>query len=305
MKKVCLFILLLVTVAGADGLVVPGRGEMQLIDLSTVRAGRTIELEGEAVPVLAVHPQQSVMASVSSSSGLRFWNIPDFSEASRFEDPLLEGVVDARFSNDGASLYLLSQQLKAVIVYDLASSKLGRIWPLPGSSPLALVDGEQGLGVLHKDGASLLDTSNGQLKAQFRFGAPVKGALLDSKFTCLAAADGGGVSRFRADSGKRLPNIGGGGAYSELKKGPNGRYYLVHESASSLEAWEGAGQSMAWNSDLGQGPHYVILSKDGRWVYALSLALKSMSVLDESSGKELGKLPIPSLHGRPVLYSGS
>lgn len=303
--RVLLLGLLLVAQGWADGMVVPGRGQMQLVDLSTVRAGRTIELEGDAIPVLAVHPQQSVLASVSATSGLRFWNLPDFSEASHFEDPLLEGIVDARFSADGARLFLLSQQLKAVLVYDLSGSKLDRVWPLPGSDPLALVGGEQGLGVLHKDGASLLDPSSGQLKAQFRFGVPVKGALLDSRITWLSVADGGGVSRFRADSGKRLASVGGGGAYAQLEKGSSGRYYLVHESESALEVWDGAAQSLVWSAELGQGPHYVLVSQDGRWVYALSLALKSMAVLEEASGKELGKLPIPSMQGRPVLYSGS
>lgn len=295
--------LLLAHPVWSDGLAVPGRGVISVVDLATIRVSRTVELPGEAVPMLAVHPADSVLATLSSSSGLRFWNLPDFSEASQFEDPLLEGVVDLAFSSDGTRLYLLSQELKAVLVYDLGTSTISQVWPIPGGTPVSLSVGTGSLGVLHKDGASVLDPASGSLKFQFRFGLPVKGALLDKRVIYLSVADGGGVSRYRADNGARLDNVGGGGAYAQLLQDlQSGRLYMVHESESLLEARDGNGGTLAWSSELGQGPHYVMVSRDGKWVYASSRSLKSVAVLEQSSGRELGKLPLQQFEGRPVIY---
>lgn len=296
---------LFVSPVWADGLAVPGEGVIQLVDLATIRLARTVELQGDAVPVLAVHPSQSVLASLSATSGLRFWNLPDFSEANEFEDPLLEGVIDAAFSNGGGKLYLLSEELKSVLVYDLATSEISSIWPLPGGAPLSLAVGADSVGVLQKDGATLLDPNSGTLKAQFRFGLPVKGALLNGRTHLFSIADGGGVSAYRASSGTRLPSVGGGGAYAQLMEADGGRYYMVHESESQLEAWDGNGSTMAWAAELGQGPHYVVASRDGKWVYAASRSLKSIAVLDQGSGKELGKLPLDQFGGRPALYASA
>ena len=296
------FLLGAATIVGADGLAVPVKGAIQVVDLKTVRAGRTVSLKGDDIPVLAVHPEATVMATVSPSGGLVFWNLPSFTEASRAEDPLFESVVDMRFSSQGDRVFLLSRDLKAVLVYSLSTSAVESVYPVPGGEPVGLLVGEKALWVEQKEGGALLDLASGDLLTQWRFGARPGGAMFSEDAPVLSVPSTGGVWSFDSSTAAPKARLSGEGSYGTLLPGLSKGSFLAHRvDTGVVEFWTGP-KALKWKAPLAPGEHDFVLSPDGQWVYALNRETKMLTVLEGASGRELGKLPVPNLAGRPVFF---
>ncbi len=296
------FLLGVAASVGADGLAVPVKGAIQVVDLATVRAGKSVSLKGDGIPVLAIHPQSTVLASVSPTSGLIFWNLPSFTEASQTQDPLFQSVVEMKFSPLGDRIYLLSSDLKAVLVYSLATSSVESIYPVPGGEPLRLMVGENALLIEQRDGGALLDMATGDLLTQWRFGSGTGGAMFSEGLPALSVPITGGVWSFESSTASPKARLSGDGSYGALLPGLlKGSFFAYRDDTGALEAWSGP-KAMKWSAPLTAGEHDLVLSPDGQWVYALNRGTKMLTVLEGASGRELGKLPVPDVAGRPVFF---
>lgn len=291
----------LVLPAWSDGLAVPVAGKIAIVDLDQVRVTRSVELRGRGTPVLAGHPTAPILASLMDSGGLIFWNLPAFTEASQFRDPLFDDVVAMQFAPAGDRLYLLHPALKAVLVFSLQSSKVESVYPVPGGAPVDLRLVADGLLVQQQDGLVILEPASGALLGQWRLGGQVTGALLEGPALTLAVQGRSGLQRFDAQTAARMAPPPGDGVYGELRRLNTGELLAVGLSAQTLEL-RGADGKLKWTVPLSPGPHSLAIRADGRWVYALGHQSGTVSVVELATGRELGKLPVDGLRGPGVLF---
>ena len=286
-------LLTLVSSASAESLFVPTSDGFFVTDLSQRQEPRKVPVPGGGVPVLAVHPESPVLATVTDSSGVVFWNLPSLQVASRNEDTLYKGVVDMGFSQDGNRLYLLSGSLKSVLVFDLASNEISSVWPLVGSKPLALSVKKKGVLVHQSDGAILLDPSkDGAVLAQFRFESPVLASHLAGDYLYLAVQGVDGLQVYRLADGKRFQKLGAT-PYSWVVSKRSGGVFLLSES-HGLESWS-KDRKQIWGQKNAKRTSRFLASGNEQWLYLFAPSENSVALWSASAGQPVGKLDFPGV----------
>lgn len=287
----------------ADGLAVPAKARIELIDLKTVRLTRTVDLKGQGIPILAAHPLSPIMACVQPSAGLIFWNTPSFAQASQAKDPLFDDVTAIVFSQEGDRLFLLHASLRAILVFDLKSSTITGTWAIPGGAPQTLDVSGQTLVIGQKDGLTLLEASNGLLLGQWRLESPPTGSLLTDGQLTFALKGQPGLLRYQAQSGQRLTPPIGDGTYGSLLSITSHGTLAMNLLNSHLELRSNQDQ-LIWSTPVSSGDQDLYQSSDGLWVYALGRESRSLSVIEVATGRELGRLPLAEVGGKAAFYRG-
>jgi len=292
----------------ADGVVVPRKGGGTVLDGATLSEVGSFSLPSESVPLLAVHPVAPIMASSTPEQGLVFWNLPSFKEASRHEDPLLkDGIVDLAFSHDGESLYLLSEELRAVIVFDLKSSKVKSVIAVAGGSPQGLEVAEAGLLVRQQGGVSLLSPSpETGLLIQFRYEEKVQAAQVVGSHIYLGLQGQTGLWVYRLPEGRTVGLLSTEAEATQVSAKGTGDGLVVLTSSGGLEArslsqggpgWTFAGGGSYRFDSFASAPH-------GRVLYAQDVDTGGLVAVDSQSGSELARASLPGSSGPVVVFLG-
>lgn len=291
----------------ADGLIVPKVGGCLVLSPGTLAKEREFKMDTKAVPLLAAHPSAPVVASVTPEQGLVFWNTPGFSEASRAGDPLLkDGIVDMAFSADGNSLYLLSAPLRAVLVYDLSSSKLAGVVPVPGSDGKRIKSCEAGVLVRQDDGVSLLSpTPKPGLLAQYRYSQPLLAALCEGDRLYTSIQGDPGIWVYDLKAGQTLGLLPAQGSTVSLGPRAGEKGVVMVESSGIVSARDFKSATPNWTyqgtpaNSLG-----VELLSGGQSLYVFNSNSGSLVALAGDTGKVQASAELGSEVGRPCYFLG-
>lgn len=273
----------------AEGLVVPRNGGVTVFrgdDLSEVRQVSTGS--EQETPSLAAHPAAPVLASLSSGE-LTFWNLPSFTEASRHKNDLFLSARGLAFSPSGEALYILSESMKAVIVFDLNTSKVVRMIPVPGGIPKRIETTAIGLLVEIEKGVSLLSyEGEGALLTQFRYPETLQSAVISDHRIFLARSGESGLDSYEAKSGRALGPVFSGSHFKALVNLPKKAGLVALTTTGTVEAWNFGQTRASWTYGGSGGLFDLLLSnKEGTVVYALARKTGNLVALDSASGKEL------------------
>lgn len=282
----------LVFPALADGLIASRAGGGVLLDSDTLSEVGRFQMGDNDVPLLAVHPTAPILAAHTPGEGLVFWNLPQCSEASRHQNALLgEGVVSLEFSRDGERLYLLSSRLRAVLVFELASSKIITMIPVPGGEPTGFGVGAGHLLVTQGSTISVLSTDPKEgLVAQFRFPEEVLSGLLQESRVYVALRGVNGIWAYQFPTGRTLGLLPTSTEVAEIVERANG---LVLSTPSGLESQPTSGEGQGWKApSVGGAFDLAGITPDQRRVFALKRASGLLLILDSKTGAELGRLSL-------------
>ncbi len=284
----------------ADHLVIPRAGGLEVIDLAVSRSTTTLQMPGRNGSWVAATRDSTVLAASNGEGDVRFWNLPNFSEASRFEEPLLEGATEFAFSWNGDRLLFISPRLRALVVWSLVSSDVESVWPIPGSDPTGLSVGPDSLVVWQNDGCVVLDPQSGGLELQIRLGTTVQAATVDGPLFYFSTAAAPGLARFAQASGAELEPRVGGAVYRALASREKHALYAYSDRDGRLEAWRPDGSRLLWQSPAPVGADVLLVSADGDWLYLLDTDSGVLTVLSSERGSELGRLALSGSAGTPV-----
>lgn len=313
MKKVfkerlvaALFLLLLSSIVQADGVAIPKVGGFLVLNGNSLTEVRTVEMGGEDVPKLAVHPSSAVMAGMSADK-LTFWNLPSFAEASRHSEPIFAAVTDLAFSADGSTLYLLSGELRAVIKFDLATSRVSGTLPVPGGEPLWLKAHAKGVVVGQENSVSLLSaTAEEGLLSQFRFPEKISSALVREERLYLTRAGVAGIDSYEVQSGRAIGFLPTANPLSRLVGGVTDGLYALSQNGE-VQAWTVDAAQPRWTIQSG-GVAFdeLVTGGDGSTVFAYAEASQTLVSLDTALGKENARVNLgASFRRSPVVFSAS
>lgn len=290
------------SVAFGEELIVPREGGVVVLDGQTLAELRRVEF-GEAPPLLSVHPQAPILASLQGGNGLVFWNLPTMVEASRHEHALFDGVSAMHFSEDGDELYLLSSKLRGIVVFDLSRSKVKGLIPVPGSPPKGFSVAESGLVVEQADGISLVSTEpQDGLVAQFRFPENLNSSVVAGAQLFVALRGVPALTSYQLPSGRVLNFMPTNGEVTYLASGSTPGEVVSLDGNGQVQKWAPAGGRSWTGPALGVGVRAVCASRKGR-LYTFDETSGTILVLDAEAGTELARSQVVGGSGQPVVYS--
>ena len=288
----------------AEDLVIPRHGEMLVLTGSTLTEVRRVSVNSHHRPVLAVHPSEPILASVTEHRGLVFWNLPSFAQASRHESTMLENITAAHFSPDGRSLYLLNTELRAIVVFDLASSKVAGVLAVPGENPLDFGVTSQGVWVRQEHGATFL-SSNAQegLLAQYRFPEALAAGLVTGDRFYAVIGETTGISSYILKSGRALGYLPTAERIRHLLSEDRGFYLL--SSQGGVEFKDLASGSQIWSgSVVGEGADYLLSGKDSASLYVIGRGSGMVRSFDSRTGDAKAQFRVRDGMGVPIVVPG-
>lgn len=284
----------------AQGVVVPTGEQLVVLQGSGLSPTSQVSFKGGDGLQLAVHPTSPTLATLVEGR-LEFWNLPSLSLASKFNDPLLEGAVDCEFSPTGGELFVLSAKLKAVVVFDLARSKVSGLIGLPGGQPQAMQVSTAGLLVRLENSVVLVSTDpKVGLVAQFRYPETLAGGALSDGRLFVARRGILGVDAWDVKSGKLVGRMPSSLEARSIAPRPGQQGVFLLSSSGVVESW-GFGQSSPQWSSAGRYEG-ISLSPDGSSLYALDRAGQKVVSLDTATGAPVVSAPVPSSTGLPLAF---
>ena len=289
------FFLSVCTPAWSDRLLLPQNGGAVVLDGDDFSELQRLAWGTRSSSLLDIHPSGSVVASYSHDEGLVFWNTRNLSEASRYRQPLFEGALDMKFSLSGDELYFLSPSLRSVIVFDLKSSEVSRLVPVPGKSPHSISVNSHGILVEQERALSLISTSSeSSLVAQFHFAHDLLASVVaDGRlFVSLDGEDS--LSAFDLPSGRSLEDVPLERAPEKIIASRAGGKLYVLADGGLVQSWGVNGGAPRWSVVLdGVSPDFVCEGRDSGRVYLLDLRAGIIVSVDAERGRELARRRLP------------
>lgn len=299
-----LLFLLMSSPIWAEGLAVPTEGGVLVLDGRSLTEIRTLSLGGRETPRLAVHPTSPVMAALVGEQ-LVFWNLPAFAEASKHTDNLFSGVTSMEFSADGASLFLLSPDLRAVLKFDLASSKVVGTLPVPGGNPAWMEVTSEGPLVGQERAVSLLavDPDKGLL-AQYSFPDSIAAAVVTQGRIMLARTGIAGVDSYELKTGRAIGFVPAAGVVKDLVVGAGGLYAL--SSGGEVRALSSDASQTRWTYPAsGTTFQLLVAGSNGTSVFCFDGSAGVLVSLDAVAGQENARINLSGVGAaKPVVFSG-
>ena len=299
-----LLLLLFSSSVWAEGLAVPTEGGVLILDGRSLTEVRTLSWGGKETPRLAVHPSSSVMAGLAGDQ-LVFWNLPAFAEASKHKDPLFSGVNSLAFSADGSSLFLLSPELRAVLVFDLSTSKVTGTLPIPGGSPQWMRVAPDGILVGQENAVNLLSTSPDRgLLAQYSFPDSVGAAVVSQGRIMLARTGIAGVDSYELKTGRAIGYVPAAGVIKDMVVGTGGMYALLN--GGEVRALSADASQTRWTYPAsGSAFQQVLAGANGSNVFCFDRSAGMLVSLDAVAGQENARINLSGVGAaEPVVISG-
>ena len=298
-----LLFLLLTGSAWAEGLAVPTEGGVLILDGRNLTEIRTLSLGGKETPRLAVHPSSPVMAGLAGDQ-LVFWNLPPFTEASKHQDTLFSGVDSMAFSADGSTLFLLSPELRAVLNFDLATSKVIGTLPVPGGSPEWMKVTPDGLLVGQENSVNLLSTSPDKgLLAQYSFPDSIVAAVVSQGRIILARAGIAGIDSYELKTGRAIGYVPAAGVIKDMVAGTGGMYALLN--GGEVRALSADGSQTRWTYPAsGSTFQQIVAGANGSSVFCFDRSAGVLVSLDAVAGQENARINLGGVGAaEPVVIS--
>jgi len=289
----------------ADGVAVPTAGGVLVLSGRTLTEVRSLEFKEQEVPRLAVHPSSPILASLSGDR-LQFWNLPSFAEASRHENALFEGAHSLAFSQDGAALFLLSPELRAVLKFDLATSRVVGTLPVPGGDPLWMEVIPEGVLVGQADSLSLLSPEPRLgLLAQFRFPDRLNSAAVERGRLLLAREGVAGLDSYEIKTGRAVEFVPTSSTFEHLVS-EAGRLYALSPGGEVQALSPDASRALWTYSDSSLSPDRLVAGADGSLLYVFDHSKGVLISLDALSGQENARIQLSGAgRGVPVIFTGN
>lgn len=303
--KIVFLCLTLAVVSGADGLVVPKPGGGVVLEADSLSRVTEFRIDSRSTPLLAVHPSSPILAGYTPETGVVFYNLPSLTVASTHKGELYaSGVNDIAFSSDGNSLYLLSGELRSVVVLDLKTSEVSELLPVPGAGSQRLSATASGL-LLNQ--GSVLSLIGGQadegLLAQFRFPQDITAAQVEGERLFIGLRSVAGVWSYQLPSGRVLGFLPTEGEVKQLCALGKSKGFCLLNAAGALQAYDFSTPAPRWTFPGRYG--LLLKGRAGDAVYAVDSQSSTIVSVDSRLGSELARVSVDSGSGHPVLFSGS
>lgn len=297
----CLFVS---SASGADGLVVPTPGGGVVLEAKSLNQVGEFSLGSASKPLLAVHPSSPILAGYTPDTGVVFWNLPSMAVASTHNDELFgDGISSISFSQDGKSLFLLSDDLRSVVVFDLAKSEVSGLLPIPGTSPESMVVTSVGLLLGQGGGVTFVSSEPEEgLVAQFKFPQTISSTLVLGERLFIGLRSTPGIWSYQLPSGRALGFVPTEGEVKQIRSLGPGKLFCLLSDAGAIHGHDFQSPTARWTFP-GQF-NQLVVSPAGDVVYGVDRQGLNLVAVEASLGAELARVVLPSGAGDPIGFSG-
>lgn len=290
----------------ADGVILTRPGGGEVLDGETLEVLSEFSLEGSAQPLVAVHPQAPVAATYTPTQGVVFWNLPGMSKASSYQGALVKnGIVDIGFSQGGESLFLLSTELRAVVVLDLAKSEVAGLLPVPGAIPVSFQVAKEGLLVSQESGFSFLSTKPGVgLLAQYRYPEVVAGGLAQNGRLYVSLRGQSGVWVHDLLEGQTLGLLPAGGEVASLSGRGREKGLVLLGAGGAMEGRDFQSSTPLWAFRVPSGSSSDVELLAGKEAFYVLDRAAGVLVALNAQGKEVARASVSPDQGPIAAFEG-
>src|SRR5579883_570499 len=256
---------------------------------------------GNQVTAVAFSPDGKLLASGSWDDSLHLWD----AKTGKLLRILLQGqhpgmVVSVFFTPDGKQLVSCGGRVgdNSARVWDLATGKELRRWPIPGGWKLALSpDGMLLAGIgnpgRNRDSITLWDITTGKQVRELLFEG-VQDSVIALAFSPdgkqLVSGGGSTLRLFDIVKGKQLRTFGEGERINSVSFSPDGKTVAVARNKEAISLWDVATFKKLRTFGNENGAR-VAFSHDGKTLAGCGFGFGKAVLWDTATGKKLRELP--------------
>jgi RNA polymerase sigma factor (sigma-70 family) len=268
---------------------------------AVARLGTQRWRHGNQVTAVAFSPDGKLLASGSWDEALHLWN----AKSGKLLRILLQGqfpgmVNGIFFTPDGKQLVSCGGRVgdNSARVWDLATGKELRRWPIPGGWKLALSpDGKLLAGIgnpgRNRDSIALWDITTGKQVRDLPFEG-VQDSVIALAFSPdgkqLVSGGGSTLRLFDVVKGKQLRTFGEGERINSVSFSPDGKTVAVARWKTPITLWDLGTFERIRQLDIEAGAR-VAFSHDGKTLAGCKYGFTKIILWDAATGKKLREFP--------------